>query len=280
MKRLQVLSLTLTGFALTGAMLGALPSSAQHEGHGTPERTPKPQEQSIEHQLTQPNVMPKPGWPKPVMDDARYSLLLFDQLEYRPLSASFHWDMTGWWGGDYNRLWIKSEGGTGSTHTEGEVELQTLYGRLMTSFFDAQAGLRYDRAWRPGGPSSRVLAVLGLQGLAPFLYEVEPALFLSQLGDLSARFSASRSLLLTQRTFLQARIETNAALQAVPAFGIGSGLNDLSLGLRLRHEWRRELAPYLGVTWTQRFAGTADLSRQAGEPVSEVSLVTGVRWWY
>lgn len=214
------------------------------------------------------------------MDQMRFSLLLFDQFEYAPSEGSLYWDMVGWWGGDYERIWVKSEGTTGIALSDGEVELQALYGRLVTSYFDAQAGLRLDRVWGPGGEASRVQAVLGLQGLAPLLYEVEPSLFVSQSGDLSARLTMTRSLLLTQRTMLQLKLESDAALQAVPAFGVGTGLNELSLGLRLRHELQREFAPYIGLVWTQRFGQTAQFAQQAGEPASVLSLVTGIRWWF
>lgn len=265
----------LAGLALTFGSLAA-PSVAQHEGHDMPGPTASPTPAGT----AQPNLAPQPGWPSPVMDDMPFSLLLFDQFEYVPSEGSLYWDMVGWWGGDYERFWVKSEGTTGLALSEGEVELQALYGRLVTSYFDAQAGLRVDRVWRAGGAASRAQVALGLQGLAPFLYEVEPALFVSQTGDLSARVTLSRSLLLTQRTMLQLKLETDAALQAVPSFGVGTGLNELNLGLRLRHEIRREFAPYLGLDWTQRFGQAAQFAQQAGEPSGVLSLVTGIRWWF
>ncbi|MFP5502606.1 MAG: copper resistance protein B [Candidatus Sericytochromatia bacterium] len=217
------------------------------------------------------------------MDAATYSMVLFELLEYAPQlgGGRLEWDMVGWRGGDYNRLWIKSEGSVQpSVLSGGEAEFQALYGRLIAPFFDLQAGLRYDHAWRQGGQASRLLGVLGLQGLAPYWFEVEPVVFISPQGELSARLTASRELTLTQRTFLQARAEANAALQPVAAFGVGAGLNDGAIGLRLRHEFRREFAPYIGVTFSNRFGETAEFVRQRGEAPWEFSVVAGSRLWY
>ena len=75
-------------------------------------------------------------------------------------------------------------------------------------------------------------------------------------------------------------MELNGAVQEVPEFGLGAGLNDFSLGLRFRYEFRREYAPYIGVDWTRRVAGTADFARQAGESVSDLAVVGGLRVWF
>ncbi|MFP5501994.1 MAG: copper resistance protein B [Candidatus Sericytochromatia bacterium] len=229
---------------------------------------------------TQPNVIPQPGWPKPVMDQALYRMVLFELLEVAPASGGIEWDMAGWYGGDYDRLWIKSEGALGPAFQGGDVEVQALYGRLVAPFYDFQIGLRMDRSWDEGPQASRLLGAIGLQGLAPYWFEVEPVLFVSPQGQLSARLTASRELLLTQRTILEGRFETNAAWQRAEAFGVGAGLNDLSLGLRLRHELRRELAPYVGLTWERRFGETAALAAARGELAGGFSLVAGARIWY
>jgi len=124
------------------------------------------------------------------------------------------------------------------------------------------------------------LAVFGLQGLAPYWFEVEPALFVSDKGDVSARLTATYDLLFTQRLILQPRFEFNAALSQTQQFGVAKGLNDVQLGLRLRYEISREFAPYIGLSWQRQFAATADLARAAGETASNVSLIAGLRWWF
>jgi copper resistance protein B len=227
--------------------------------------------------------MPQPDWPSPVADQTIFDLLLIELLEYRPNpgQGAVEWDAVGWWGTDLNRLWLKSEGewALGAGPDVG-VEVQALYGRLVAPFYDFQVGLRADRVWGEASPVSRVHGVIGLQGLSPGYFEVEPALFVDQEGRLAARLTASRDLLLTQRAVLQARMETNAALQSAEAFGVGAGWNDLELGVRLRYEFWREFAPYVGVNWNMRFGETAAIAQRHGEAPSHLSIVAGVRAWY
>lgn len=258
-----------------------------HEGHGSPPAPASPSPPAPpapEPQMPlQPNLVPQPGWPSPVMDQHVFDMVLFELLEARPIATGVatEWDAVGWYGTDYNRLWLKSEGlwnfgsGLGT-----EAEFQALYGRLVSPYYDFQIGLRFDHVTGPTAPASRWLGVIGFQGLSPYNFEVEPALFVSQGGQLSARLTASRDLLLTQRTALQGRMETNVALQAAEAFGVGAGLNDLELGLRLRHQIVREFAPYVGVSWNNRFGETAQLALRHGEAPSHLSWVIGLQGWY
>ncbi len=225
----------------------------------------------------------EPGWPQPVDDNPVVGLLLADQLELRNSDAPdlLRWDVQGWIGTDYHKLWVKTEGeDRRPSPGGGEAELQVLYSRLIAPFWDLQAGLRYDRLYGEGPDRDRSFAVLGLEGLAPYRFELEPALFLSAAGDLSARLTATYDLLFTQRLILQPRFETNLAAQQVSRHGVGRGLDDLELGLRLRYELRRELAPYVGVNWLRRFGDSADLARAEGEQVTDLSILAGVRVWF
>ena len=163
---------------------------------------------------------------------------------------------------------------------EGEGEVQALYSRLVAPFWNLQTGIRYDRSWGTGSDQGRNFAVFGFEGLAPYWFELEPTLFVSEHGDISARLAATYDVLLTQRLILQPRFDLNAALQDVPKFGVGSGLNNVELGLRLRYEIRREFAPYVGFTWKRRAGQTADLSRAAGDPVNDFRFVLGLRLWW
>ena len=217
-----------------------------------------------------------------VMDNKVYSLVLFDLLEYQHTGAEnpVTWDMLWWIGGDFTRLWIKSEGARSTTVASGDVEVQALFSRLFAPFWEWQAGLRLDTRYGAGTDRTRVLAVVGLEGLAPYWFEVEPAVFVSHEGDISARVTTTYDMFVTQRLIAQPRIEVNAAVQDVPEFGVGSGLNDLDLGFRLRYEIRREYAPYVGISWLRRFAGTADLARLSGGAVSDLAAVGGLRVWF
>lgn len=221
-------------------------------------------------------------WPEPVEDSQIFSYFLIDQLEYRlnEEEDTFNWNGIGWIGGDYQRLWIKTEGDVGLNSDDSEAELQLLYGRLIAPFWDFQAGIRYDQVYSSEGGPGRAFGVVGVQGLAPNLFELEGALFVSQEGDVSARFAAEYPLLLTQRLILQPEFETNIAIQQVEEFGVGSGLNDIELSLRLRYEVNRRFAPYVGIHWTQKFGETANLAREDGEEVSNFAVVGGVRFLF
>lgn len=217
-----------------------------------------------------------------LLDDKIYSLVLFDLAEYRQTGNGnpVSWDLVGWVGGDFTRFWFKSEGDAATRGGGGEWDVQALYGRLIAPFWDVQLGARIDVRYGGGGERARVLAVLGLQGLAPYWFELEPALYVSQNGDVSGQLTASHDMFVTQRLIVQPRLEAHAAVQEVPDFGVGSGLNSIELGLRTRYEFRREYAPYLGVSWLRRVAGTADLARRAGEAVSDFAVVGGIRVWF
>ncbi len=218
-------------------------------------------------------------WPPPVEDTMHFASLRFDQLEYRlgKNADILRWDATGWYGGDYNRFWLKTEGDWETTNNgAGEVEVQALYGRFIARYWDLQLGLRHDYLSGPGSDRSRTFAVFGLQGLAPYRFEFEPALYISQDGDLSGRLTASYDLWLTQRLILQPRADIDAALQSVDEFGVGKGLNSIALGLRLRYEITREFAPYLGVHWLREFGETAASSRRAGESTDDVKFLFGL----
>lgn len=210
------------------------------------------------------------------------AFFLFDKLEYAPDAAGrpLLFDGVGWWGGAHDRLWIRGEAEQATSGEGGEAELEVLYGRLVSPFFDAFIGARIDRVWGDGASDSRVLLSLGLEGLAPLWWELAPSLFVSQDGDISGRLEASYALLFTQRLILDPQVELNVALQDVPEFGVAAGLNDLELSGRLRYEIHRKFAPYVGVSWLRRTGGTAHLARLEGEPVSDVSLVAGLRLWY
>ncbi|GBF82209.1 copper resistance protein B [Aphanothece sacrum] len=220
------------------------------------------------------------NWPSPIEDDEIFWFLLVDQLEYRGSDSKdfFRWDIEGWVGGDYERIWLKTEGEVAFAKDDGgEAEIQLLYGYLIAPFWDLQVGLRYDRIYGSEDDRGRAFAVIGLEGLAPDLYEVDTALFISENGDLSARFQVEQELLITQKLILQPRFEINVAAQKVENFGIGSGVNDIELGLRLRYEINRNYAPYLGINWIRLVGETENLARKDGESVDNFSVVGGIR---
>ena len=220
------------------------------------------------------------GWEE--TDEITFSKVIADQLELRNNDGNntLRWDIQGWRGTDYKKLWVKLEGEDETSANAGELELQTLYSQSIAPFWDFQIGARYDTTYGTGPNSDRLFGVIGFQGLAPYWFEVEPALFISEDGDVSARLVSTYDLLFTQRLILQPRFEINVAASEVAAFGVGKGINDIQLGLRLRYEIRREIAPYAGLSWTKQIGDTADFVRVAGGDTNNLAVVAGIRLWF
>lgn len=217
-------------------------------------------------------------WPLPVQDSPIVTFLQTDRAEYRVTDGDngYLWDLQGWIGTDRHKLWIKTEGEGLVDDSVETAEFQALYSRMVTPFFDLQAGIRHDVRPDP----SRTHAVLGLQGLAPQWFEIDAALFLSDKGDLTARIEAEYDFRLTQRLVAQPRAELNLAAQGVAELDIGAGLTDAEMGLRLRYEITRQVAPYIGVSWARAIGDTADLFRARGGDPGQTALVMGVRLWF
>lgn len=208
-----------------------------------------------------------------------FGQVLVNIAEIMPVKGAdgYRWIGEAWYGGDINRLWLKSEG-EGEFRRGGleSAELQALYSRTIGPYFNLQAGIRQD--FRP--VPNRTYAVVALQGLAVGWFELDNSLFLSNKGDLLARFEGYYDQRVTQRLILQPRYEFNFAAQDVPESRIGSGLSDAELGLRLRYEIRREFAPYVGVSWERQFGDTARYARADGNGASFTSIVAGIRVWF
>lgn len=188
----------------------------------------------------------------------------------------YRWEGEARIGGNINRLVVKSEGEGVVGSGLDSVELQALYSRAATPFFDLQAGIRQD--FEP--TTRRTYATLGFEGLAPYWFATQGAMFVSDRGDVLARLEGSYDIRLFQRFVLQPQAEINLSAQDVPEAEIGAGLSSIELGLRLRYEWRREFAPYLGFSYDQVFGETADLARASGDGSSEYGFVIGLRAWF
>lgn len=215
------------------------------------------------------------GWEE--TDEMSISKFIVDQLEYRQGDQEDlqRWDMQAWQGTDYERIWLKFEGDRSVTSGEHEIELQTLYSQAIAAFWDLQYGVRIDQI---SDADNRYFAVLGMQGLAPYWFEMEPAIFIDNNGNVSARLVASYDLLLTQRLIFQPRVEANLSANTVSEYGIGQGLNDLQFDMRLRYEFSREFAPYVGVAWQKKYGETADFV--SPNAIQDTQLVMGVRLWF
>jgi len=191
-------------------------------------------------------------------------------------TSGYRWEGEGRVGGNINRLVIKTEGEGGVQSGLESAELHALYSRAISPFFDLQVGVRQD--FEP--TTRRTYAHVAFEGLAPYWFNVQGALFVSDHGDVLARTETSYDIRLFQRVVLQPQAEMNLAAQDVPEMGIGSGLTSLELGLRIRYELRREFAPYIGFTYDQLFGDTRNIARDSGDDSSNYGFVVGLRAWF
>ncbi len=189
---------------------------------------------------------------------------------------TYSWEADFFYGGPLNRLWLKTEGEGAFGEELEHGEVQALFSRAISPFFDLQGGLRYDFAPNP----NRGHLVLGVFGTAPYWFEVDAAAFLSDEGELTARVEVEYDLRITQRLILQPLLEIELSAQNIPELGIGTGLSTTEAGLRLRYEIAPEFAPYIGVEWEQSYGRTADFREAAGQDAGGVRLLAGVRIWF
>ena len=289
-------------------LLPASPASAQstsaparstqsqgHAGHGGAQENPKPKPPAQEEHQKPAEQKPYPPGIPPITDEDRaaafpelngqhtvhdravHYFVLFDQIEWQGGSGvtAFGWDNQGWIGQDVNRFWFRTEAGSEDGRLAG-AEAHALYGRAIARWWDLVVGLRQDV--RPG--PARTWAAVGIQGLAPYWFEVEATAYVGEGGRTHFRLETKYELRLTNRLILQPLVEVDIFGKSEEARGIGAGLSSAEAGVRLRYEWRRELAPYLGVTWNRKFFGTADLAGARGEETGGARLALGVRVWF
>lgn len=213
---------------------------------------------------------------KDMDDSAPVGMLLLDQLESFAGQGGHgqSWEAEGWYGNDSDKLWFRSEGEReGGRPRDGDAEL--FWSHAVAPFWDTQLGLRRDIGEGPG----RNWAAFGVQGLAPYWFEMEATAYGGEGGRTAARVRAEYELLFTQRLILQPEIEVNAYGKDDVQRQLRSGVSSIEGGLRLRYEIRRSIAPYVGVSWEHLAGGTADLARDDGRRVTDRRWVAGIRIW-
>jgi copper resistance protein B len=212
------------------------------------------------------------------MDQGIFAHAILNQNEGRwnDTETEYRWEGQGWVGTDYDKLWIKSEGTVQSNGTVDDGQDQFLYSRAITTYFDLQGGLRSDIDSRP----TRNWAALGIQGLAPYFFDLELTGYASGQGHLAAKLEASYDLLITNRLILQPQIEVDLYSKADPPRLVGAGFSSIDTGLRLRYEFSRKFAPYLGVVYEGKFGQTASYARRIAESTGDFRFAFGVRIWF
>lgn len=209
-----------------------------------------------------------------MMDNRVHYFVLANHLELPTGDDAVRWDTKGWIGTDLDRLWFRFGGDTRRSRLES-ARTELLYGRSISRWWTAVAGLRQDT--RPGSPQT--WAAVGLQGLAPYWFAVEATAYVGAGGRTHVRLETEYDLLVTNRLILQPVIELDAYGKPDASRHVSAGLSQLDAGLRLRYEFKREFAPYVGVTWNRALFGTGDLRRSAGDPIGQRRLVAGLRLW-
>ncbi|GEN23315.1 hypothetical protein HCU01_12640 [Halomonas cupida] len=220
-------------------------------------------------------------WPAPMVEH-NTGMVLFDRLEYSMPDKgeqAIVWDLQAWYGGDINRVYLKSEGE--NVQADGEdAEFESLelrYSRLIADFWELQGGVGYQGGVFSDDHEERTYGVMGLQGTMPWLIEVDGALQVSDEGDIALSLEGEYDLRVTQRLYLQPRTEISVAGSEVEEFGVGKGLNSVKVGARLRYEITRRFAPYIGAWWEKQYGDTADFSRATGDATEDTGVVAGVR---
>ena len=206
-------------------------------------------------------------------DDPLLAMFKLDQFERARGDDAYatSWEAEGWIGRDFDKLWLRTEG----EHEDGatDARIEAFWDHAFASFWDWQLGVRHDF----GSGPQRSWAAFGVQGLAPYWFEVEATAYVGEQGRTALRLRAEYELLLTQRLILQPELEANLYGKSDPARGATDGLSDFDLGLRLRYEIRREFAPYIGVVWVRRFGDSDASTMRAG---SDTQFVAGLRIWF
>jgi len=205
------------------------------------------------------------------------TFVLVERLEWQTSEhgsdAGLH--VVAWVGRERNRLWLRGEAASEGGHTD-EAQAHVLWGRQVNRWWDVVAGVRQDM--QPG--DAQTWAAIGVQGLAPYWFDIEATAYVGASGRTQFKVDADYELLLTNRWILQPRFEASLAGKSDPDRQLGAGLMSTDVGLRLRYEIRRELAPYAGVMWRNKWQGTADLAEEADEPTGGARFVAGLRFWW
>jgi len=281
MKPLAVLAFTV-GALPVNTVLAQMDHGPEHQNMGqmqggsAPADARDPHAYSGGHTLTEgPYAQPGPRQLK-LADEHVFWSVLGDRLEYHEDSESTVYDIQAWYGTTYDRFVIKAEGDVADGTLE-ESSTELLWGHVLNAYFDTQLGVRLDQ-YNEG--KDRQWLAIGMQGLAPYWFELDVTAYVGDDGRTALSAEAEYELLLTQRLILQPRAELTLYGKDDAQNGLGSGLSDLAVGLRLRYEFSRQFAPYIGVEWTDTYGDTADYRRAAGEDTSDTQFVAGLRFWF
>jgi len=204
-------------------------------------------------------------------DDPLRTMLVMDRFELLNNDENTRiWEGSFYIGYDIDKLYVYSDGEATSDRLESSQN-ELVYSRAIAPFWDAQVGLVYDK----NANASKTWGEVAIAGLAPYYFETRAALLVNGDGNVGLRLDAEYETLFTQKLILSTSVETDFYTKDDPTMQLGSGLSSMEAGLRLRYEFVREFAPYIGVTWEKTFGNTSDYN-----PVNESNFLVGVRFWF
>ncbi|AUL72385.1 MULTISPECIES: copper resistance protein B [Pseudoalteromonas] len=287
MKQLK-LSKSLGLLMLTGASLISFPLLAQSEmaqmnsakmqpqGGSAPKDARDPHAYSAGTTLTEGPYALEGNERLTLADEHPFYALLGDRLEYNEQANAGVFDLQAWYGTTFDRLVIKTEG----DFSEGSIEenqTDILWGHAVSAYWDTQAGVRLD--YNKEGENRQWLA-FGLQGLAPYWFELDMTAYVGERGNTAFTLEAEYELLLTQKLIIQPRAEITLYGKNDKQNELGSGLSSSAIGFRVRYEFTRQFAPYIGVEWSNKFGNTADYATSSGQSSNNTAFVTGIKFWF
>lgn len=259
-------------------------SAQQHQGAPPDlEVPPLPEGMTLDEVFDYAASEPPEHFPEPVFDDQLFGFILFDQFEYRVTddrpADHLGWEADVWFGSDINKFWWKSEGeAILQGNDEGGSENDFLYSRIFSPFWSIQTGMQYANEWTSGDYEDRWSYVLALQGVAPYQFELDSSLYVSEHGDLTVKVEGEYDLRITQRLLLQPRAALGFAAQDIAERNLGSGFTAADLDLRLRYGIRRDFAPYVGVRYQFLLGETEDIAVAGGDKAEQWLLLMGLRF--
>ena len=287
MKQLK-LSKSLGLLMLTGASLISFPLLAQSEmaqmnsakmqpqGGSAPKDARDPHAYSAGTTLTEGPYALEGNERLTLADEHPFYALLGDRLEYNEQANAGVFDLQAWYGTTFDRLVIKTEG----DFSEGSIEenqTDILWGHAVSAYWDTQAGVRLD--YNKEGENRQWLA-FGLQGLAPYWFELDMTAYVGERGNTAFTLEAEYELLLTQKLIIQPRAEITLYGKNDKQNELGSGLSSSAIGFRVRYEFTRQFAPYIGVEWSNKFGNTADYAKSSGQSNNNTAFVAGIKFWF
>lgn len=263
-------------------------SAMQHEGRQPQniEAPPLPEDMTLDEVLDYSASPPPAYFPETVPDDRIYVFTFLERFEYRVANDNspdhLGWEAQGWVGSDFNKFWWKNEGEAVFEGTdEAEMETDLLYARLLTPFWYFQAGIQYASEWPVSEDyEDRWSAVIAVQGLSPYKFELDNSLYLSEDGDMTFEVDAERDIRITQRLVIQPSVTLGISAQDIPERNLGTGITDINMDLRLRYEIKREFAPYLGLRYRFLVGDTANWAEAAGSDTEHLFFFFGLRFTF